>query len=313
MTRIVALAGALVLVLLLSSAVYQVDEGEQVIVTQFGAPVGPPVTAAGLHWKLPFVQKVHRFDKRFLEWDGEVNRLPTRDKRSILVDTYARWRITDPLLYFQRLRDERGARTRLDDIIDGETRDAIANHDLVELVRASNRTPAPDLSLAEGEVSELVPIEYGREKIRAEILRSSQARTGDLGIEILDVRLKRLNYVEDVRQNVYNRMISERRRIAARYISEGQGESARIDGQREREIKEITSDAYRQAEEIRGRADAEAAAIYATAYDQSPDSRRFYELLESLETLQSTIGPDTSLILTTEGDFYRFLDAGGGG
>ncbi|HEX2165305.1 MAG TPA: protease modulator HflC [Thermoanaerobaculia bacterium] len=313
MLRVVALAGALVLVLLLSSAVYQVDEGEQVIVTQFGAPVGPPVTAAGLHWKLPLVQKVHRFDRRFLEWDGEVNRLPTRDKRSILVDAYARWRITDPLLYFQRLRDERGARTRLDDIIDGETRDAIANHDLVELVRASNRTPAPDLSLAEGETSELVPIEHGREKIRAEILRSSQARTGDLGIEILDVRLKRLNYVEDVRQNVYNRMISERRRIAARYISEGQGEAARIDGQREREIKEITSDAYRQAEEIRGRADAEAAGIYAAAYDQSPDSRRFYELLESLETLQSTIGPDTSLILTTEGDFYRWLDAGGGG
>lgn len=313
MIRVLSLAIALAVVILLSSAVYQVGESEQVIVTQFGAPVGAPVAAPGLHWKLPLIQKVHRFDKRFLEWDGEVNRLPTRDKRSILVDAYARWRITDPLLYFQRLRDERGARTRLDDIIDGETRDAIANHDLVELVRASNRTPAPDLSLAEGETSELVPIEHGREKIRAEILASSQARTGDLGIAILDVRLKRIQYVEEVRQNVYNRMISERRRIAARYISEGQGESARIDGQREREISQITSDAFRSAEEIRGRADAEAAAIYATAYDQSADSRRFYELLETLETLQTTIGPDTSLILTTEGDFYRYLNSGGGG
>lgn len=313
MIRVLALAVALFVVVLVSSAVYQLDEGEQAIVTQFGAPVGPPVARAGLHWKLPLIQKVHRFDRRFLEWDGEVNRLPTRDKRSILVDTYARWRITDPLLYFQRLRDERGARTRLDDIIDGETRDAIANHDLVEVVRTSNRTPAPDLSLAEGETSELQPIEHGREKIRAEILAASQARTNDLGIEILDVRLKRINYIEDVRQNVYNRMISERRRIAARYISEGQGEAARIDGQRDREMKQITSDAYRQAEEIRGRADAEAASIYATAYDQSPDSRRFYELLESLETLQTTIGPDTSLILTTEGDFYRWLNAGDGG
>ena len=312
MIRLLSLAVALGAVVLLSSAVYQVGESEQAIVTQFGAPVGDPVSEPGLHWKLPLVQKVHRFDKRFLEWDGEVNRLPTRDKRSILVDAYARWRITDPLLYFQRLRDERGARTRLDDIIDGETRDAIANHDLVEVVRTSNRTPAPDLSLAEGETSALAPIEYGREKIRAEILASSQARTGDLGIEILDVRLKRIQYVEEVRQNVYNRMISERRRIAARYISEGQGQSARIDGQRERELKEITSDAYRRAEEIRGRADAEAAAVYAAAYDQSADSRRFYELLESLETLQTTIGPDTSLILTTGGDFYRYLDSGGG-
>lgn len=311
MIRLGGLVVAILLLVGLSSAVYKLTESEQAIVTQFGAPVGGAVTEPGLHWKLPFVQQVHRFDKRFLEWDGEVNRLPTRDKRLILVDTYARWHITDPLLYFQRLRDERGARTRLDDILDGETRDAIANHELVEVVRTSNRKPAPDASLVDEEAEVLEPITSGREKIRAAILAAARQRTGDLGIEILDVRLKRINYVEDVRQNVYDRMVSERRRIAAHYISEGEGEAARIEGKRERELKEITSDAYREAEEIRGVADAEAAAVYAAAYDQSADSRRFYQLLKSLETLQTTVGPDTSLILTTGGEFFRYLDDGG--
>lgn len=311
MIRLVGLAVALLLVVTMSGAIYKLTESEQAIVTQFGAPVGGAVTSPGLHWKVPLIQKVHRFDKRFLEWDGEVNRLPTRDKRLILVDTYARWHITNPLLYFQRLRDERGARTRLDDILDGETRDAIANHELVEVVRTSNRKPAPDASLVDEEAEVLEPISSGREKIRGVILAAARQRTGDLGIEILDVRLKRINYVEDVRRNVYDRMISERRRIAAHYISEGEGEAARIEGKRERELKQITSDAYREAEEIRGVADAEAAAVYAGAYDQSADSRRFYQLLKSMETLQTTIGPDTSLILTTGGDFFRYLDDGG--
>jgi membrane protease subunit HflC len=310
--RWIALVVALFLVLALSSSVYQVGEAEQVIITQFGAPVGRPVAGPGLHSKVPFIQKVHRFDKRFLEWDGEVTELPTRDKRLILIDAYARWRITDPLLYFQRLKDERGAQTRLDDILDGETRDAIANHDLVEVVRTSNRTPEPDSSLVDEEAAVLEPIEYGRERIRAEILAAAQKRTADLGIEILDVRLKRLNYIENVRGDVFNRMIAERNRIAAHYISEGQGQAASIDGRRERELAEITSEAYRRAEEIRGRADAEAAAIYTSAYDQGADSRRFYELLKSLETLESTVGPETSLILSTDGELYRYVKDSGG-
>jgi membrane protease subunit HflC len=305
--RGIALILAIVVVLVLAGAFYELNEAEQAIITQFGKPVGDPVAEPGLHFKLPFIQKVNVFDKRFLEWDGEANQLPTRDKRFIWVDTYARWRITDPLLFFQRLRDENGAQTRLDDILDGETRNAIANHDLLEVVRTSNREPELDETLPEAEASTLEPINYGREAIRREILTNAQARTSDLGIEILDVRLKRINYIQDVRQEVYNRMISERQRIAARFRSEGDGEASRILGEMERELKQIESTAYRQAEEIRGEADAQATAIYAGAYDRSTDSRRFYELLKSLETLQSTVDAETSLLLSTEGEFYRFL------
>ncbi len=310
--RWISLLAALVVVFGLAGSTYVINEAEQVVVTQFGKPVGGPVEQPGLHFKVPFIQQVHSFDKRFLEWDGEVNELPTRDKRLILVDTYARWRITDPLLFFQRLQNERGAQTRLDDILDGETRNSIANHDLVEVVRTSNRQAEPDQALLEEEATDLEPIQYGREKIREEILSAAQGRTSDLGIEILDVRLKRINYIEDVRQNVYNRMISERKRIAARYISEGQGEALRIDGKRERELKQITSEAYRKAEEIRGDADAQATSVYAEAYDRSPDARRFYTLLKSLETLQSTVDADTTLLLSTDGELYRYLKEGGG-
>jgi modulator of FtsH protease HflC len=310
--RILALILALALVILLTASVYEVNEAEQVIITQLGKPVGDPVDTPGLHVKLPFVQKVNRFDRRFLEWDGEVNELPTRDKRLILVDTYARWRISDPLLFFQRLRDENGAQSRLDDILDGETRNAIANHDLLELVRTSNREPEEDESLPEEELSVLEPIHYGRERIRQEILRAAQARTADLGLEILDVRLKRVNYIEEVREEVYDRMTSERQRIAARYRSEGEGEAERILGRRERELQEIESDAYRRAQEIQGAADAEATAIYAAAYDQGAGSREFYQLLKTLETMQSTVDANTSLLLSTDGEFYRYLKDSGG-
>ena len=285
---------------------FQLNEAEQAIITQFGEPVGDPIVEPGLHFKFPW-RKVNRFDRRFLEWDGEANQLPTRDKRFIWVDTYARWRISDPLLFFQRLRDESGAQTRLDDILDGETRNAIANHDLLEVVRSSNREPEEDESLPESEASTLDPIDYGRERIRQEILRNAQTRTGDLGIEILDVRLKRLNYIEEVRVEVYDRMISERKRIATRYRSEGDGEASRIVGDMERELKQITSEAFRRAEEIRGDADAQATAIYASAYDRSADSRRFYEFLKSLETLQQTVDAETSLLLSTDGDLFRYL------
>ena len=302
---------ALVLLVALMSTTYVVSEAEQVIITQFGKPVGDPITAPGLHFKLPLIQEVHRFDKRFLEWDGEANQLPTRDKRFIWVDTYARWRISEPLLYFQRLKDERGAQTRLDDILDGETRNAIANHDLVEVVRTTNREPEIDESQTAEERVTLDPIQYGREKIRQEILTKAQGRTTDLGIEILDVRLKRINYVAEVQENVFDRMIAERERIAASYRSEGEGEALRIQGEKERDLKQISSEAYRTAEEIRGKADAKATDVYAQAYNRSADSRDFYEFLKTMETLESTVDPQTTLVLSTQGDFYRFLQKSG--
>ena len=294
-------------ILVMSGAAYQVFETEQVILTQFGKPVGAPVSDPGLHFKIPLIRKVHRFDRRFLEWDGKANQLPTKDKRFIWADTYARWRITDPLLFFQRLQNERGAQSRLDDILDGETRNAIANHELVELVRTSNRTPEHDQSLSEGSSDDLKPIKDGRETIRQEILAAAQTRTADLGIEILDVQFKRINYVEEVQEKVYDRMIAERRRIADRFRSEGEGESARIRGELERDLNQIESEAFKTAEEIKGRADAEATAIYAAAYDRSADSRRFYEFLKSMETLELTASSETSILLSTDGELFRFL------
>jgi len=307
MTRGLLVAIVVVVLIALSGAVYIINEAEQAIITQFGEPVGDPITKPGLHFKVPFLQKAHRFDKRFLEWDGDPNELTTKDKRFIFVDTLARWRITDPLLYFQRLQDESRAQSRLDDILDGETRNAIANHDLVEVVRTTNREPAQDESSFEQVQTTLAPIEVGREMIRLEILAKAQARTGDLGIEILDVQFKRINYVEDVRQKVYQRMIAERVRIADRYRSEGEGEAARITGERERELKSIVSGAYKDAQEIVGRADASATEIYAAAYGQSAEARRFYEFLKSMETLQETASSGTSIVLSTDSELYRFL------
>lgn len=307
MVRALSAVAIVIAVLVLSGAAYQVYETEQAILTQFGKPVGEPVTEPGLHFKVPLIRKVHRFDKRFLEWDGKANQLPTKDKRFIWADTYARWRITDPLLFFQRLQNERGAQSRLDDILDGETRNAIANHDLVELVRTSNRTPVLDESLSDRSHEALVPIADGREKIRREILAAAQTRTQDLGIEILDIQFKRINYVEEVQEKVYDRMIAERRRIADRFRSEGEGESARIRGELERDLQQIESEAFKAAEEIKGQADAEATSIYAAAYDRSPDSRRFYEFLKSMETLERTASSETSILLSTDGELYRFL------
>lgn len=312
MKNIIALILAVLVLIFLTTATYVVDETEQVVLTFLGDPEEEPIVTPGLKFKLPFFHKVHRFEKRFLEWDGEANELPTLDKRFILVDTFARWRITDPLLFFERLKDERGAQTRLDDILDGETRNAIANHDLIEVVRSSNREPVRDESLAEEEQASLEPIELGREAIRMAILTAAQSRTADLGIEILDVRLKRLNYSENVRQRVYERMIAERKRIAARYRSEGEGEASRILGERDRDLMEIQSEAYRTAEELRGDADAEATAIYAAAYDRSADSRSFYEFLKTLETFEDTVDGETVMVFSTDGEFYRFLEDSGG-
>ena len=305
LSTVVPIAIAVVVLVLLVQTAYTVTEIEQVIITQFGDPVGDPVVAPGLHIKVPFIQRVNVFDKRFLEWDGSPNQVPTRDKRFIWVDTYARWRITDPLLFFQRLRDERGAQSRLDDILDGETRNAVARHDLIELVRSTNRN-ADDVPIeSEEEAVILERIDRGRQKIQLEILETAAGRTADLGIEILDLRLKRINYVEEVQQDVFARMIAERQRIAEQFRSEGQGESARIHGERERELAQIQSEAYRQAEELRGEADAEATQIYADAYNRDAD---FYAFTKSLETYEQTMDASTLFILGTDSELLRFLE-----
>jgi membrane protease subunit HflC len=223
---------------------------------------------------------------------------------------YARWRITDPLLYFQRLRDERGAQTRLDDILDGETRNAIANHNLLEVVRNTNRTPEQS-ELETRDETGLDHIEIGREKIRMEILSNAKPRTEDLGIEILDVQFKRINYVEEVRQKVYERMVAERMRIADRFRSEGEGEASRIRGEKERELKRIQSEAYRKAREVTGKADAEATDIYAAAYNRSTSTQAFYEFVKTMEVYRTTLDSETTLILSTEGEFYRFIKQSG--
>lgn len=305
--RIGSIVLAIVVLILLLTSLYVVREPEQVIITQFGKPIGDPITTPGLKVKAPIIQKVHRFDKRFLEWDGDPNQLPTKDKRFIWVDMYARWRITDPLLFFQRLRDERGAQTRLDDILDGETRNAIANHNLLEVIRNTNRTPQQS-ELETRDETGLEPINIGREMIRTEILSNAKPRTEDLGIEILDVQFKRINYVQEVRQKVYERMIAERMRIADRFRSEGEGEASRIRGEKERELKRIQSGAYREARKIIGDADAEATEIYAAAYNRSADARGFYEFLKTMEIYKTTLDSETSLILSTDGEFYRFIE-----
>lgn len=301
---IIAVA-AIFAAVLLSDTLFTVRETEQVVITQFGKPVGRPIITPGLRAKLPFVQKVHAFEKRFLEWDGDPNQIPTNDKRFIWVDTYARWRVTDPLLFFQRLRDERGAQSRLDDILDGETRNTIAKNELIDLVRTTNRAFVISGDALETEM-EVERVAFGREKLTAEVLLNARRRTGDLGIEILDFRIKRINYVDAVRQEVYARMISERTRIAERYRSEGAGEAARIAGERQRELQVIASDAYRQAQEIRGKADAEATNIYASAYGRDPE---FYRFLKSMGTLESSIDPETVLVLSTDSDLLRYLNA----
>ena len=296
----------LAIVLLLDQATYTVSETEQVIITQFGDPVGDPVTSPGLHFKVPFIQRTNVFDNRFLEWDGNPNQVPTRDRRFILVDTYARWRITDPLLFFQRLRDERGAQSRLDDILDGETRNAVAQHNLIELVRSTNRNAADVQIESEEEAVILEPLEQGRQEITREILQTAAGRTADLGIELLDLRLKRINYVAEVQQDVFARMIAERQRVAEEFRSEGQGEAARIDGERERELAQIQSEAYRIAEELRGKADATATAVYAEAYDRDAD---FYAFTKSMETYEQTMDGETVFILDTDSELLRFLDS----
>lgn len=294
------------------SSIYTVNEVEQIIITQFGKPVGEPVTDAGLKLKLPFIQDVNPIDKRVLEWDGNPSDMPTKDKLYISVDLFARWRITDPLQYFLRLRDERSARSRLDDILGSETRNAVAKHELIEIIRTTkNRVPQRDALLTEAEkdldMGALVPIRKGRKLVEREIFAAAAEKVQVFGIELLDIRFKRINYNESVRPKIYDRMISERRQIAERFLSEGNGEAARIRGNRVRDLNKVQSEAYRQVEEIRGVADAKATEIYATAYNISPESVAFYEFTRTMQAYKSLIGQNTTLVLSTDSDLFKFL------
>lgn len=294
------------LAMVLYSSTYIVDETQQVIITQFGDPVGDAITEPGMHFKMPFIQQANFFDRRFLEWDGDANQVPTRDKRFIWVDSYARWRISEPLRFFQRVRDELGAQSRLDDILDGETRNAVARHDLVEVVRSTNRQPDPSLVESEEETGVLETVERGRQEIILAVLETARARTSDLGIELIDFQIKRINYVEEVRRDVFLRMIAERNRIAERYRSEGEGEAARIRGEKERDLARIQSEAYRTAQELQGTADAEATRTYAEAYNRDAS---FYAFMKSLETLEATADSNSTLILSTDADLLEYLSS----
>ncbi len=292
-----------IVLLLAQGGLYVVNEAEQAIVTQFGKPVSG-IIPSGIHFKLPFVQDVRRFESRILKWDGDPNQIPTKDKRFIWIDTTARWRIVDPLQFLKTVATERGAQSRLDDIIDSVVRDAVSGHLLVELVRGNDyKADGNEEFEIEGQQIKAEDM-LGREEILKNILTKASASTPEYGIELLDVQIKRINYVEQVRTRVYERMINERKKVAAQYRSEGEGEKAEILGQMERELKEISSEAYRKALEIRGDADAQAAAIYADAYNQD---KEFYNFLRTLESYKKTITKNGKLIISTDSDYYKYL------
>jgi modulator of FtsH protease HflC len=304
--HIAIISGAVLLLFLLNGSIFILDETQQAIVTQFGKPVGGARIEPGPNFKVPIIQKVQFFDKRYLKWDGDPNQVPTQDKKFIFVDTYARWQITDPLQFYIRLRDERSGQSRLDDILDGETRNAVASYELLDIVRSTNREPEVSEEYMQ-DLEVLHKITIGRDKIEALILQRANQRTADLGIKILDFRFKRMNYVDDVRKNVYDRMISERNRIADKFRSEGQGEARKIEGNKERDLAQIQSEAVREAEMIRGRADAEATSIYASAYNKNPQARNLYSFLRAMESLEKSFDEKTSIIVTTDSELYRFL------
>jgi membrane protease subunit HflC len=304
---ILTIIGVLVIILILAS-VFIVNETQQVVITQFGRPIGDPITEPGVHFKLPFIQTARFFEKRFLEWDGDPNEVPTRDKRFIWVDMYGRWRIKNSLLFLERVQNENRAQTRLDDILDGEARNAIANQDLVELIRSTNREFQASEDLEIGEESEIfIEIQVGREEITKNIIEAAAPKLDSLGIELLDLQFKRINYVEAVQQKIYERMISERKRIADKYRSEGQGEASKILGNKERDLKEIESEAFKTAQEINGEADAKATTIYAAAYNRNAETRDFYRFLKTMETYETALSEKDWLILSTQSDFFKFL------
>ena len=302
------IAAAVVAVLLLLS-VYTVSETEQAILTQFGEPVGGLVTKSGLHFKAPLVQIVHTFDKRWLEFEGSANQIPTKDKKYIWVETYARWRIVDPLKFYQNVGDERGAQSRLDDIIDGQTRNAVASFDLLEIVRSTSREFQVTEELAGiGSAEAMAPVNTGRSAIAKIVLEKAAQITPAFGIEVEDVRFLRLNYIDSVQQKVFERMTSERKRIAERSRSEGQGKAAEIRGQKERDTLAASSEGYKKAQEKKGAADATATAIYARAYGRDPE---LYQFLKSMETLQSSLDEKSWLILSTDSELLKYLKGSG--
>jgi len=295
-----------VLLILLANSLYILDERHQVIITQFGDPVGDAITNAGLHFKIPFIQKVHTFEKRILEWDGDPKQIPTSDKRYIWLDTFSRWQIVDPLKFYQTTRNETFAHSRLDDIISGSTRDVVSSYTLIELVRNSDRELTYTEEYQSSTAGEVVEdaIGIGRSKIAQYVFETSDSLVVEYGIELIDVKIKRINYVEEVRTKVYERMVSERNKIAAKYRSEGQGTSAEILGKTQRELDEIESEAYKTAQEIIGKADADAIKIYARAYNRDPG---FYEFLKTLETYEKTVDEKNTMIMSTDSDYYKYF------
>lgn len=309
-------AGLFLALIVFSSSAFTVSETEQVFITEFGKPVGTPINAdpakseTGLHFKMPFIQQINRIEKRVMEWDGPATEMPTRDKLYITVDNFARWRIVNPLAYYEKLRDERSAQSRLNDIIGSETRAVIASHDLIEVIRSDkNRKPVRDeaLTAADSNLGLLAPIRDGRSVLDQQILKAAQPKVKDWGIELIDIRFKRINYNRDVVEKIYARMASERQQIADRFRSEGAGEAAKIIGRKERELLSIESEAYRKEQEIKGKADAEATGIYAAAYNSSPSAADFYQFVKTLETYQKSLSNDTTVIFTTNSDLFRLL------
>ena len=309
-------AGLFLALIVFSSSAFTVSETEQVFITEFGKPVGTPINAdpakseTGLHFKMPFIQQINRIEKRVMEWDGPATEMPTRDKLYITVDNFARWRIVNPLAYYEKLRDERSAQSRLNDIIGSETRAVIASHDLIEVIRSDkNRKPVRDeaLTAADSNLGLLPPIRDGRSFLDQQILKAAQPKVKDWGIELIDIRFKRINYNRDVVEKIYARMASERQQIADRFRSEGAGEAAKIIGRKERELLSIESEAYRKEQEIKGKADAEATGIYAAAYNSSPSAADFYQFVKTLETYQKSLSNDTTVIFTTNSDLFRLL------
>jgi len=308
MKKLASLFVALVVAIIVFSSAFVVDEAEQAIIVQFGEPQGDVISTPGLHWKFPFVQEVRRYDRRLLVWDGDVSQIPTLGREFIQVDTTARWRIVDPLQFLRSVRDERGGRTRLDDIIDSVVRDIISGTELEEIVRSGDWDVDVDeldeIEQDRDDVSLTKRPKLGREKLESEILKSASKLMSDLGIELKDVRIKRINYIDSVRRQVENRMISERQAIAERFRAEGQGRSLEITGEMERELRRINSEAATKAEEIRGDADAEAISIYGEAFGADPE---FYAFIRTLETYKA-LGDNATLMIRSDSDFFRYLE-----
>ena len=298
--RIIGIIIVIALIVTVANGFYVLEEGKQAVITQFGRPVGQPVTEAGLHFKTPYIQEATFFEKKILIWDGDPNQIPTNDKTFVYLDVTARWRIADALVFLQAVNNEIRAQTILDDIIDGTVRDLVNKNDLVELIRSSDFSPETMTNSA----VEIEKLRYGRDKISAMIHENASKITPQYGIELVDVLFKRVNYIDTVRLKVYDRMISERKRIAAEKRSQGEGQKAEIMGKVEKELKEILSTANREAEEIKGKADAEAAKIYADAYNKDPE---FYSFTKSLESYKNAVGQNTNLVISTDSEFYKFL------